>query len=74
MAQILHPSQKFELNIFKLIEAMRLKIIASRSPSMASRAYQFNENLPIGSKVIGDRQNRLTDDLIILLYFFIFGK
>jgi hypothetical protein len=44
-------------NNFKIIEAMGLRIIDSRSPSTA-----FHENLPSGSEVIsGDRQ---TDRLV----------
>jgi hypothetical protein len=45
------------LNNFKMIEAMGLKIIASRFPSMALIRTKFHKNLPSGSKVIsGDTQ------------------
>jgi hypothetical protein len=39
------------LNYFKMCEAMGLKIIALRSPSMGHQPAKFHKNLPIGSKV-----------------------
>jgi hypothetical protein len=60
------------LNNFKIIEAVGLKIIASRSPWVALSSYQISWNLPLGSKVISggqtDKQkHRQTSDLISLI-------
>jgi hypothetical protein len=57
------------LNNCKIIEAMGLKIIASRSPWMASPPTKFHENLPVDSKLIISGGHRNTGDLINQLWF-----
>jgi hypothetical protein len=41
MVKVMHPPTTLNLIHFKMVEAMGLKIIASRSPWMASAAYQI---------------------------------
>jgi hypothetical protein len=51
------------LNNFKMIEAMGLKIISTRSPEWHHFPTKFHENIPSSSKVITGGH---TDRLVIL--------
>jgi hypothetical protein len=42
MVQIMHSSQNFNLNHFKMVEGMGLKMIASRVLSVASPAHYIS--------------------------------
>jgi hypothetical protein len=42
MMQVIHTPHNFNLNHFKIVEDMGLKIITSRSPSMASPTYKIS--------------------------------
>jgi hypothetical protein len=52
------------LNIFKVIEAVGLRFIASRSLEWHYMRTKFHENLPGGSEVVS-RRDRQADRLVI---------
>jgi hypothetical protein len=60
----------------KMVYAMELKLMASRSTSVASRPAKFYENVQVGWKVLrgGHNADRQTGDLRILPLFLIKGK
>jgi hypothetical protein len=64
------PLTTLNLNHFKMVKAMGLKISALRSPSRHYLHTKFHENLPSSSKVISvGHTDRQTGDLISLLPF-----
>jgi hypothetical protein len=62
MVQLLHPLQKYERPPFSNGWSYGIKSLLSMSPSMVCLSAEFNENVPVGSKVISRGRREVQTD------------